>query len=138
MSRIWDLVNTHREETGTHSPSPEITGESTRESSLRTPLERRMSSRSNVYVPLFVYGYDSAKEPFHQDTHTLQVSANGGLLKLDANVKRGQKLLLMNRVTNQEQECCVVDLTKHPTRTHSHVGVSFARPAPEFWESHRR
>jgi len=135
MSRIWDLVKTPREETGTHSPTAR---ESTRESSPRTPLERRMSSRSNVYVPLFVYGYNSAKEPFHQDTHTLQVSANGGLLKLDANVKRGQKLLLMNRVTKEEQECCVVAMMKHPNRTHVHVGVSFARPAPEFWNSHRR
>jgi len=97
-----------------------------------------MSSRSNVYVPLFVYGYNSAKEPFHQDTHTLQVSANGGLLKLDANVKCGQKLLLMNRVTKQEQECSVVALTKHPKRTHAHVGVSFTRPAPAFWDSRRR
>lgn len=112
--------------------------ENTENSGLRTASDRRKSSRANVYVPLFVYGYNSASEPFHQDTHTLQVSAGGGLLRLDASVKRGQKLLLMNRVTKQEQECYVVALTEHAKRRHSHVGVSFARPAPEFWKSHRR
>ena len=138
MSRIWDLLNTDSKETVTRDPSPEKARANTEHSGLRAASDRRKSSRANVYVPLFVYGYNSSKEPFHQDTHTLEVSAGGGLLKLDASVKRGQKLLLMNRVTKQEQECYVVALKEHATRRHSHVGVSFARPAPEFWKTNRR
>lgn len=124
MSFVWDLLN--------HSE----TDEPPNEPPAAAPVsERRKSARASVYVPLFVYGYDSASQPFHQDTHSLEVSADGGLLKLDANVQRGQKLLLMNRVTKQEQECYVVGLKIHPKRSHLHVGVSFKQPAPAFWKT---
>jgi hypothetical protein len=131
MSRIWDLVNSHHQEREVHTLSLEDMPHAVRAAA----PERRQSPRTNAYVPLFVYGYDSAKQPFHQDTHTMQVSANGGLVRLDANVRCGQKLLLMNRVTKREQECYVVALTKHAKRAHSHVAVSFTQPAPEFWKT---
>ena len=130
MSVVWDLVNSFEDDERRDAPS-----RNNPNSALRSKADRRKSARSNVYVPLFVYGYDSAEEPFHQDTHTLEVSADGGLLKLDANVCRGQKLLLMNRVTQQEQECYVVGLKNHPKRSHQHVGVSFCKPAPGFWKT---
>jgi hypothetical protein len=124
VSFVWDLLN-HSE---TQDPRGAAPGSA-------PTSERRKSARCSVYVPLFVYGYDSASQPFHQDTHTLEVNADGGLLKLDANVQRGQKLLLMNRVTKQEQECYVVGLKNHPKRSHLHVGVSFTQPAPAFWQT---
>ena len=124
MSFVWDLLN-HGETDEPRSAPPGGTPKS----------ERRKSARVSVYVPLFVYGYDSASQPFHQDTHSLEVSADGGLVKLDANVHRGQKLLLMNRVTKQEQECYVVGLKKHPKRSHLHVSVSFKQSAPAFWKT---
>ncbi|MGH9710803.1 MAG: hypothetical protein ACRD37_09665 [Candidatus Acidiferrales bacterium] len=132
MSLIWDLLNSSEEDEHRDAPS-----RNTPNSTLRTSLDRRKSSRASIYVPLFVYGYDSAAEPFHQDTHTLEVNADGGLLKLDANVRHGQKLLLMNRVTKQEQECYVVGLKNHSKRSHVHVGVSFPQPAPAFWKTRR-
>lgn len=99
--------------------------------------ERRRSSRTSLYVPLFVYGYSSAEEPFYQETNSLEVNANGGLLHLrgDANVRRGQKLLVMNRLTKEEQECYVVTLAKRPKHEDLRVGVAFAKAAPGFWES---
>lgn len=119
MSVIWDLL---RE---TDSPSR---GE------LRTDAtERRRSPRTSTYVPVFVYGYAAPDEPFHEETNTLEVSASGGLLRLGANVHSGQKLLLMNRVTKEEQECYVVTLTNRPKRADRHVGVALANYAPEFW-----
>jgi hypothetical protein len=90
-----------------------------------------------MYVPVFVYGYASEDEPFYQETNTLQVNANGGLLRLDANVQRGQKLLVMNRVTKEEQECYVVSLAKHPKHADLRVGVAFAKAAPGFWGSRK-
>ncbi|MGH9729090.1 MAG: hypothetical protein ACRD33_03910 [Candidatus Acidiferrales bacterium] len=131
MSIIWDSLNSKTEDDREDPASRNAPN------SVHVGVERRQSSRTNVYVPLFVYGYDSAAEPFHQDTHTLEVSGGGGLLRLDASVQRGQKLLLMNRVTQQEQECYVIGLKRHPKRSHIHVGVSFARPAPEFWKTRR-
>jgi hypothetical protein len=100
--------------------------------------ERRGSLRTSTYVPVFVYGYTSADEPFHQDTNTLQVNVNGALLHLNANVRYGQKLLLMNRVTQEEQECYVVTMAKHPKHADLHVGVAFANSAPGFWGERRK
>ena len=102
-------------------------------------VERRRSSRESVYVPLFVYGHRSCDEPFYQETNTLEVNCNGGLLHLDeaANVRPGQKLLVMNRLTKEEQECYVVTLKKRPKRADLRVGIAFAKEAPEFWQPRR-
>lgn len=118
MSAIWDLIRQAMDE---------------------QIAERRRSSRQSVYVPLFVYGHTSSDEPFHEETNTLEVNANGGLLHLDeaANVRRGQKLLVMNRLTKEEQECYVVTLKKRPKRADLRVGVAFAKAAPEFWTRRR-
>lgn len=101
---------------------------------MRTDVtERRRSPRTSLYVPVFVYGYAGPDEPFHEETNTLEVNANGGLLRLGANVHFGQKLLVMNRVTKEEQECYVVTMAKRPKRAERHVGVALAKCAPEFW-----
>lgn len=93
--------------------------------------ERRRSSRTDVYVPLFVYGYTFDLEPFHEDTNSLEVCSDGGLLRLEARVCRGQKLLLQNKVSRQELECTVVRVSKHLKRTF--VGVAFVQSDVGFW-----
>jgi hypothetical protein len=98
--------------------------------------DRRSGARADVYVPLFVYGYTLSQEPFHEDTNSLEVSVNGGLLRLDAPVGRGQKLLLLNRVSRLEMECTVVRVATQSKRTF--VGVTFARSAPDFWRCHKQ
>ncbi|MFZ0639944.1 MAG: hypothetical protein WA020_04330 [Candidatus Acidiferrales bacterium] len=130
MSVIWDLL---REAKGPN----DLDGRRVGEARDRDSSERRQSSRTSVYVPVFVYGYTSPDEPFHQDTNTLEVNASGGLLRLDANVQYGQKLLVMNRVTQEEQECYVVTLAKRPKHAELRVGVAFARCAPGFWDTRR-
>ncbi len=90
-----------------------------------------------MYVPVFVYGYASENEPFYQETNTLQVNANGGLLRLDTSVQHGQKLLVVNRVTKEEQECYVVSLAKRPKHEDLRVGVAFAKAAPGFWDTRK-
>jgi hypothetical protein len=122
MSVIWDLLN-------------DVTRPNTKRRAevSRDDTERRRSPRASVYVPVFVYGHVADAEPFHQETNTLQVNANGALLKLDANVAYGQKLLLTNRVTQEEQECYVVTLLRRPKHADLCVGVAFANSAPGFW-----
>lgn len=126
MSVIWDLIQHPEEHKMQKLLGPQA-------------FERRRSSRQSVYVPLFVYGYGEGQEPFHQETNTLQVNANGALLRLDgsAKVHRGQKLLLMNRLTNEEQECQIVMLAKRPKHTDLRVGVAFAKAAPQFWTTRK-
>jgi len=118
VSKFWDLIQQAMDE---------------------RMFERRRSSRESVYVPLFIYGHTPSQEPFYQETNTLEVNANGGLLHLDetANVHRGQKLLVMNRLSKEEQECYVVTLKKRPKRADFRVGVAFSKAAPEFWTRRR-
>lgn len=125
VSVVWDLLREANISSGKGSSQPV-------ETTCLDKTERRRSPRSSVYVPVFVYGYTS-EEPFHQETNTLQVNANGGLLRLDADVQHGQKLLVMNRVTQEERECYVVSLTKRPKHADLRVGVAFAKSAPGFW-----
>lgn len=124
MSVIWDLLRDAR----ISSEDNQQMGEACSDD-----VERRQSPRISMYVPVFVYGYNASDEPFCQDTNTLQVNAGGGLLHLNASVRYGQKLLLMNRVTQEERECYVVTLAKRPKHADVRVGVAFANAAPGFW-----
>lgn len=130
MSVVWDLLREENKPNGHRQAEPV-------EAKLLEIRERRQSPRSSTYVPVFVYGYASEDQPFHQETNSLQVNANGGLLRLDANVQRGQKLLVMNRITKEEQECYVVSLSKRPKHADLRVGVAFAKAAPGFWGSRK-
>jgi len=79
-----------------------------------------------------VYGHGPSKEPFHEEAHTLHVNANGALLLLSAPVKRGQILLLTNRLTEKEQDCRVVFIGTQRSST-VEAGVAFPLTNPEFW-----
>jgi hypothetical protein len=74
--------------------------------------DRRRSRRWSYDVRVYVYGHGPSKDPFHEEAHTLHVNANGALLLLSAPVRKGQKLLLTNTLTQQEQDCSVVCLSE--------------------------
>jgi hypothetical protein len=94
--------------------------------------ERRCSERLWLYSPLLVYGHTTENEPFHEGTEGLHVNAGGGLITLITSVTKGQRLLLINKLNQQEQECRVVcERSKHFTR--AAVAVEFLRPVPHFW-----
>jgi hypothetical protein len=95
--------------------------------------DRRRSQRWTMDITVFVYGHGPGMEPFHEEAHTLRVNANGGLLRLGAPVHKGQRLLLTNKLTQTEQECCVVFVGQRHTRT-VEAGVAFSVPNPDFWQ----
>jgi hypothetical protein len=95
--------------------------------------DRRRSRRWSLDVSVYVYGHGPSKEPFHEEAHTLHVNANGALLLLSVPVRKGQKLLLTNRLTQQEQDCRVVFLGAKHTRT-VEAGVAFPMTNPDFWQ----
>ena len=84
---------------------------------------------------MLVYGHDLGQEPFHEEAHTLHVNSNGGLLLLSAPVREGQKLLLTNRFTQEEQNCNVVFLGTRHSRT-VEAGIAFPETNPNFWQLH--
>ena len=94
--------------------------------------ERRRSRRAFQVVPLVIRGELDGKKVFWEDTFTSNVSAHGALMILAAKVGIGQRLVLMNPQTWQEEDARVARLgVSDGTRTQ--VGIEFARAVPDFW-----
>jgi len=125
VSRLWDsLKEVERYEA-------EVTDRSAQADS-DLVAERRCSERLWLYSPLLVYGHTTENEPFHEGTEGLHVNAGGGLITLTTSVTNGQRLLLINKLNQQEQESRVVcERSKHLTR--AAVAVKFLRPVDHFW-----
>jgi hypothetical protein len=94
--------------------------------------DRRRARRWSFDIPVYVYGHGPNTEPFHEEAHTLHVNANGALLLLSVPVRNGQKLLLTNVLTQQEQDCRVVYLGTRRSRT-IEAGIAFPETNPRFW-----
>ena len=92
----------------------------------------RRSQRLLRGLPLVVCGESPKRKPFREEALTVAFNAHGALLILYAKVELGQKLLLMNPTTWDEQEACVMYSTPSSGGL-THVGVEFMRPAPQFW-----
>ncbi len=97
--------------------------------------DRRRSRRLAFDIPVYVYGHEPGAEPFHEEAYTLTVNANGALLLLSVPVRKGQKLLLTNQLTQREQDCRVVFLGTQHCRT-VETGVAFPETIPDFWRAH--
>jgi hypothetical protein len=94
--------------------------------------ERRRSERSLQVIPLVIRGELESKKVFWEDTFTSNVSAHGALMILSARVCIGQRLVLMNPQTWQEEDARVARFgTSDGTRTQ--IGVEFDCAIPDFW-----
>lgn len=96
-------------------------------------FDRRGSRRWSIDIPVYVYGHNAEKEPFHEEAHTLRVNANGALLLLSVLVRKGQRLLLTNAFTQREQDCSVVYLGMRRSRT-IETGIAFPNTNSNFWQ----
>ena len=94
--------------------------------------EKRRSHRLLLQVPVQVCGKDVQQRSFLEDTGTMVVSAHGGLVAIFANVRMGDKLILVNKVTNEQELASVVFLG--PAKDgKQEVGFEFERAAGQFW-----
>lgn len=140
MSRIWQaLRQAERERRGLlPHEGPDI------EQMEREPLadepeprvtrgsDRRREERVSHQTTVLVYGSDAEKQPFHEQSETIDANEAGCLLLLTSAVSRGQRLFLTNMRNQAEQECRVVYVGRKVQGT-TRVGVEFVRPAPLFW-----
>lgn len=92
---------------------------------------RRRSQRVLMTVPVRVSG-QSLGLPFQEDTHTRAISAHGALIRVSAQVYRGQLLSLSNVQTRAALECVVAHIDRRQS-DHPQVGVEFILPNPMFW-----
>lgn len=93
---------------------------------------RRRSSRVFTRIPVKVRGTNTDGERFRETCQTIVVNSHGGLLYLGQDVELGSQVLLINPLSEEEQECRVVylgDTSEKGTR----IGVEFLSPAPHFW-----
>ena len=75
-------------------------------------------------------GHDGRK--FREVCETVVVNAQGGLLMLNNEVDQGETIVLINPLTQDEQECRIV-FTGESGSKGIRVGVEFLTPAPHFW-----
>ncbi|HTZ48101.1 MAG TPA: hypothetical protein VMH20_10940 [Verrucomicrobiae bacterium] len=92
----------------------------------------RRSQRVFRKMRLQAQGRSHEGRKFREVCETLVVNAHGGLLNLRHEVDNGEILVLVNPVTQEEQECRVVYLGDTGDRG-TRVGVEFLTPAPHFW-----
>ena len=102
------------------------------------PLSSNHPSAVCVEVPLEVHGSRRANvqgqpaEPFNEETFSVIVFPNGGIVRLEATVIAGQMLAITNRNSQRGILCRVTNVRNYP-KLKSYVEVVFSQPAPGFW-----
>lgn len=142
MSRIWrELKEAQRAKSGggiakepEPAPSPvrEDDGQDNGREQGIAVSERRSARRRPHRFPLLVYGSDAEKQPFHEETETLDINEDGCSLSIENNVVPGQRLFLANKVNQAEIGGRVVHVGGRKNGR-TRIGVEFLRSAPEFW-----
>jgi hypothetical protein len=92
----------------------------------------RRTQRILARVPLSISGKNNGEAPFEEHSFTIAVNADGGLLQLREQVRKGQRLSLFHGKTGQ-QEFCVVAHVESIEDGLASVRVNFLEPHPEFW-----
>lgn len=136
MSRIWDALRRaerQRSRADTLNLASDV-GSGPPAAPARDASDRRRGQRREYRVSLLVYGSGDDREPFHEQTDTIDAHENGCGLILEKPVARDQRLCLINPRNQADQECRVVYVGK-PALGKSRVGVAFMTPAPHFWRS---
>jgi hypothetical protein len=89
-------------------------------------------------IPLEIHGSRKSLtdghpiEPFQEETVSVIVFPNGGIVRLAADVSKGQMVAVTNLNTQRGMLCRVSNVRTYPNLKH-YVEVEFAQPAPGFW-----
>lgn len=93
--------------------------------------EKRRSQRVQLTIPIIVRGEQGGAR-FEEETHTVAVSANGGLIRLKSTITRGQQVSIVNPKTAEELPCTVIFLGQKDSGK-TEVGIEFSESSPLFW-----
>src|ERR1700732_453954 len=86
--------------------------------------EGELHPRSETLLPVLIYGYGTDKQPFKEKANARLVSMHSAELTLIAKVQCGEKLLLLDPASDEEQHCQVVRVTEQPDGSDV-IGVRF-------------
>ncbi|MGH9729357.1 MAG: hypothetical protein ACRD4V_12305 [Candidatus Acidiferrales bacterium] len=100
------------------------------------PLDkgRRRSLRVMLSVTVIVRGNNADGSKFEEETKTLVVNAHGALIHLRSDVRANQKITLVHKGTQQEQESRIVYVGTTMQGGKAQVGIEFTKPSPKFWQ----
>jgi hypothetical protein len=135
VSRIWEAL---KEAEKDKARSRNASGHAKKDG-----RERRKSARWAQPVPVLIYGSDAERQPFHEETETLDINEDGCAFSLETTVVRGQALFVVNMRNQAERECRVVHIGKRASGK-TRVGINFLKPGtnpslpghdPDFWQN---
>jgi protein TonB len=95
--------------------------------SLEVPLKVHGSRVTEV-----VRGITPHTEPFEEQSSTMIVFPQGGVLKMSATLSAGQMLVITNLKSGQDAICRVVKVRPYGN-THSYVEIEFTQRQPGYW-----
>jgi hypothetical protein len=93
-------------------------------------VDTRRSQRVVVRVRIIVRRQGDGDGLMSEATHSLVVNAHGALIALAMSVQPGEKLVVKNWNSAEEQECRVVHLSEEGK---NEVAIEFTKPVPRFW-----
>jgi len=92
----------------------------------------RRSSRVFIRIRVYAQGRDRDGRRFRELSETIVVNAHGALIYLNQTMAIDTMIMLVNPVTEEEQECRVVYLGEATVKG-QRIGVEFLCPSPRFW-----
>src|SRR3984893_6049061 len=96
--------------------------------------KRRHTQRWKPSVTLYVCGYAVGHYPFSEPACVVEVNENGAQLQLISPVHVGQKLVLVNAATMEDEDCQVVHVDEGNEERVT-VAVRFKSRKSGFWNS---
>ncbi len=78
-------------------------------------------------------GVTPRTEPFEEQTSTMIVFPQGGVLRMSTHASAGQMLILTNLKTRQDAICRVVKVRVQPSGPAGYVEIEFTQPQPGYW-----
>ncbi len=102
-------------------------------SSNSAPLpNRRRSQRVLLRMPILVIARGPDQQHVSENTFTSVVNAHGALIQLSLKVQVGQKILIRNPESMEEQFVRVIHVTPG-SNGKLNAGIEFLKAAPKFW-----
>ena len=95
-------------------------------------VERRRTARATVCMNVLVYGEAGTGEKFTFWTHTVSVSAHGGVLLLEVPLRVGQKIQVMNEFNNRKARARIVSV-RDLRENQAQAAFEFIESGEKFW-----
>ncbi len=95
-------------------------------------IERRRTARAAMCMNVLAYGEKAEGEKFRYWTHTVSVSAHGGVLVEDGTLATGQRFQLLNEYNRKRAECKVVAMRRGKDGA-GNIAFEFVEGGENFW-----